>query len=59
MLDHLLCCVEGQRIDQIADVVRQFAEEKGGLRILHLRRLQGNEVVPQDGGPGLVLPHMG
>jgi hypothetical protein len=52
-LDHLLRCVEGQRIDQIADVARQFAEEKGGLCILHRRRLQGGEVVPQDGGPGV------
>jgi hypothetical protein len=45
--------VEGPHIDQIADVARQFAEEKGGLRILHRHRLQGSEVVPQDGGPGV------
>ncbi len=51
-LDHLRC-VEGPHIDQIADVVRQFAEEKDGLRILHHHRLQGSEVVPQDGGPGV------
>ncbi len=52
-LDHLLRCVEGPHIDQIADVARQFGEEKGGLCILHRRRLQGSEVVPQDGGPGV------
>ena len=52
-LDHLLRCVEGLRIDQIAEVARQFAEEKGSLCILHRRRLQGGEVVPQDGGPGV------
>ncbi len=34
-------------------MARQFAEEKGGLCILHRRRLQGSEVVPQDGGPGV------
>ncbi len=51
-LDHLRC-VEGPRIDQVADVARQFAEEKSGLRILHRRRLQDSEVVPQDGGPGV------
>ena len=34
-LDHLLRCVEGPRIDNIADVARQFAEDKGGLCILH------------------------
>jgi hypothetical protein len=52
-LDQLLRCNEGPRIDQAADVVRQFAEEKGGLCILYRCRLQGGEVVPQDGGPGV------
>ncbi len=33
-------------------MARQFAEEKGGLCILHRLGLQGSEVVPQDGGPG-------
>jgi hypothetical protein len=30
-LEKLLRCLEGSRVDQIADVARQFAEEKGGL----------------------------
>ncbi len=32
---------------------RQFAEEEGGLCVLHRLRLQGGEVVPQNGGPGV------
>jgi hypothetical protein len=52
-LDELLRCLEGLWADEVADVARQFAEEKGGLCILYRLRLQGGEVVPQDGGPGV------
>jgi hypothetical protein len=52
-LDELLRCLEGPRVDQVADVARQFAEEKGSLCIHFRLRLQGGEVVPQDGGPGV------
>ncbi len=34
-------------------MARQFAEEKGGMCVLHRLRLQGGEVVPQNGGPGV------
>jgi hypothetical protein len=42
----------------------QFAEEKGGLCILYRLRLQGGEVVLQDGGPcvvahGIIQPLVG
>ncbi len=53
MLDELLRCLEGPRVDQVADVAQQFAEEKDSLCILFRLRLQGGEVVPQDGGPGV------
>ncbi len=52
-LDELLRCLEGPPVAQVADVARQFAEEKGGLCILFRLWLQGREVVPQDGGPGV------
>ncbi len=52
-LDHLLRGVERPHIDQIADVARQFAEEKGSPCILHRRQLQGSKIVPQNGGPGV------
>ncbi len=52
-LYELLRCLEGPWVDQIADVARQFAKEKGGLCILYRLQLQGGEVVPQDGGPGV------
>ncbi len=57
MLDHLLRGVEGPRVDQGADVARQFAEEEGDLRLLQRRRLQGGQVVPQDGRPGFAAAH--
>ncbi len=56
-LDHLLRGVEGLRVDQGADVARQFAEEEGDLRLLQRRRLQGGQVVPQDGRPGFAAAH--
>jgi hypothetical protein len=40
-------------VDQAPDVVRQLAEEEDGLGLLHRGCLQGGEVVPQDGGPGV------
>ncbi len=52
-LDEFLCHLDGPRVDQVTDVARQFAEEKGGLCVLHRLWLQGGEVVPQDGGPGV------
>ncbi len=33
--------------------LRQLAEEENGLCLLHCGRLQGGEVVPHDGGPGV------
>jgi hypothetical protein len=54
-LDHLLRCVEGPRIDQIADVAMQFAEEKGGLCIVAGCRA----VRLSHRTEGLVSPHMG
>jgi hypothetical protein len=57
MLDHLLRGVEGPRVDQGADVARQFAEEEGDLRLLQRPRLQGGQVVPQDGRPGFAAAH--
>jgi hypothetical protein len=53
MLDHLLHGVEGPRVDQSADVARQLAEEEGDLCVFNRRRLQGGQVVPQAGGPGV------
>ena len=50
-LDHLLRGIEGPRVDQGTDVARQFAEEEGDLRLLQHCRLQGGQVVPQDGRP--------
>ncbi len=52
-LDEFLRCLEGTRVDQVTDVARQFVNEEGGLCILHRCRLQGGEVVRQDGGPGV------
>ncbi len=34
-----------------SDVAQQFAQEEGDLRLLQRRRLQGGQVVPQDGRP--------
>ncbi len=52
-LDEFLRHHEGPRVDQVTDVARQFTEEEGGLCILHRLRLQGGEVIPQGGGPGV------
>jgi hypothetical protein len=52
-LDKFLRRLESTRVDQVTDVARQFADEEGGFCILHRRWLQGGEVVPQDGGPGV------
>ncbi len=52
-LDEFFRRLEGARVDQVTDVARQFADEKGDLCILHRCRLQGGEVVPQDGGHGV------
>jgi hypothetical protein len=40
-----------------ADVARQFAEEKGDLRLFKRRRLQGSQVVPQNRRPGVAAAH--
>ncbi len=56
-LDHLLRGVEGQHVDQSADVAQQFAEEKGDLRHFKRRWLQGGQVVPQNRGPGVAAAH--
>jgi hypothetical protein len=56
-LDHLIRGVEGPRVDQSADVARQFAEEEGNLLLLKCRRLQGGQVVPQKRGPGFAAAH--
>ncbi len=45
------------RVDQSANVARQFAKEKGGLRLLDCRRLQGRQIVPQHRGPGVAAAH--
>ncbi len=45
------------RVDQSTDVARQFAKEKGGLRLLNRRGLQGGQVVPQHKGPGVAAAH--
>ncbi len=52
-LDEFLRLLEGPRVDQVTDMARQFADEEDGLGLLHRCRLQGGEVVPQDGGPGV------
>ncbi len=52
-LDELLRLLERLRFDQVPDVARQLAEEEDGLYLLHCGRLQGGEVVPHDGGPGV------
>jgi hypothetical protein len=52
-LDEFLWCLEGPRVDQVSDVAQQFADEEDVLGIFHRCRLQGGEVVPQDGGPGV------
>jgi hypothetical protein len=49
----LVGLLKGPRIDQVPDVARQLADEEDGLDLLHRRRLQGGEIVPQDGGPGV------
>ena len=50
-LDEFLRRLERPRVDQVPDVVRQLAEKEDGLGLLHCGRLQGGEVVPNDGGP--------
>ncbi len=52
-LDEFFRRLEGLRVDQVTGVERQFADEQDSLGILKHRRLQGGEVVPQDGGPGV------
>ncbi len=52
-LDEVLRLLKCPRVDQVSDVARQFAEEEDSLGLLHLGRLQGSEVVPHDGGPGV------
>jgi hypothetical protein len=56
-LNHLLCSVEGPRVDQSADVAWQFAEEEGDLRLLQRRLLQGGQIVPPHRGPGVAAAH--
>ncbi len=52
-LDEVLQLLKGPRVDPVPDVARQLADEEDGLGLLHRCRLQGGEVVPQDGGPGV------
>ncbi len=52
-LDEVLRLLERPRVDQVPDVARQLAEKEDGLYLLHCGRLQGSEVVPHDGGPGV------
>jgi hypothetical protein len=52
-LDEFLRRLEGTRVDQVTDVAQQLADEEDGLCIIHHRRLQGGEAVPQDGGLGV------
>ncbi len=53
VLDEVLQLLKCPRVDQVSDVARQLAEEENGLGLLHRGRLQGGEVVPHDGGPGV------
>ncbi len=53
VLDEVLRLLKCLRVDQVSDVARQLAEEENGLGLLHCGRLQGGEVVPHDGGPGV------
>ncbi len=41
------------RVDQVSDVSRKLVEEENSLGLLHRGWLQGGEVVPHDGGPGV------
>ncbi len=50
-LDKNLRLLELPRVDQVSDVVRQFAEEKDRLDLLHSGRLQSCEMVPHVGWP--------
>ena len=50
-LDEVLRLLERPRVTQVPDVARQLAEEKDGLGLFYYGRLQGDEVVPHDGGP--------
>ncbi len=56
-LDHLLRGVKRPRVDQSADVARQFAQVEGDLRLFKRCRLQGSQVVPQNRGPGVAAAH--
>ncbi len=58
LLDKGLRILELPRVDQVPDVARQFAEEKDRLDLLYCGRLQGDEVVPHDGGPVIAAPRV-
>jgi hypothetical protein len=52
-LDEVHRLPECPQVDQVPDVTWQLAEKEDGLDLLHCGWLQGGEVFPHEGGPGV------